>query len=121
MRLQVLADPFTVCKLDSFEGLELKRPFWFVSCTDEEYSLVCPSAQTPSNTIACEDGWRGFRIEGVLDFNLVGILSRIASLLAENGIAIFAISTYNTDYVFLKEESFEAALQLLSQNGYIIA
>ena len=69
-------------------------------------------------TIAREDGWRAFRIEGVLDFGLVGILAGIASLMAENGIAIFAVSTFNTDYVFLKEEHLQTALQILVKNGY---
>ena len=120
MQLRVLAAPFSVCKVDTFEQVDFNRPFTFAACTDEECSLVCPTIDVPIGTIAREDGWRGFRIEGVLDFSLIGILAGIASLMAENGIAIFAVSTYNTDYVFLKEESFEKALQILAQNGYII-
>lgn len=61
-----------------------------------------------------------FRIEGTLDFSLIGILSRITSLLAENGIGIFAVSTYNTDYIFVKEENFLPALSVLKKNGYEI-
>ena len=118
MRLRVLPDTFTVCKMDSFEKVDLARPFFFAACTDEEHSLVCPTAEAPMATIAREDGWRAFRIEGVLDFGLVGILAGIASLMAENGIAIFAVSTFNTDYVFLKEEHLQTALQILVKNGY---
>ena len=113
MRLKVLKMPFTVCKLSEEASADLSKPFTFFACTDEERSLVCPTADTPAATIAREDGWRGFRIQGELDFSLVGILARIASLLAANGIAIFAVSTYNTDYLFLKEKDFSKALALL--------
>ena len=72
--------------------------FCFTGKTDEEYSLVCATGYVPANVIRRDDGWKGFRIQGILDFSLVGILSKIAALLAENSIPIFAISTYNTDY-----------------------
>ena len=120
MQLLVLKDAFSVCKLDDFEKTDLSRPFFFTACTDEECSLVCPTEDAPAFTIAREDGWRGFRIKGELDFSLIGILAKIASLMAENGIAIFAVSTYNTDYVFLKAEVFEKALLILEQNGYTV-
>ena len=74
----------------------------------------------PSETTAREDGWKGFRIEGVLDFSLIGILSKISTILAENKIGIFAVSTYNTDYILVKEENFERALSVLSEAGYEI-
>lgn len=72
----------------------------------------------PQNTIEREDGWRAFRIEGVLDFSLVGILAKISSLLAEEQIGIFAVSTFNTDYIFVKKENELKALSKLSQTGY---
>ncbi len=52
----------------------------------------------------CNDGWKAFRIQGVLDFSLIGILAKIATVLADNGISIFAVSTYNTDYVLIKKK-----------------
>ena len=67
-----------------------------------------------------DDGWRAFRIQGVLDFALIGILAKIASVLAENGISIFAVSTYNTDYVLVKEENYQKALDILARSGYEI-
>ena len=67
------------------------------------------------NTIEREDGWKAFRIEGILDFSLIGILSKISALLAENEIGIFAISTYNTDYILVKEENYTKAKKLLIQ------
>jgi len=72
----------------------------------------------PKYTIMRENGWRAFRIAGVLDFSLVGILARIASLLAEQGIPIYAVSTFNTDYVFVKEELLQTAVDTLSSHGY---
>jgi len=66
------------------------------------------------------DGWRAFRIEGVLDFSLVGILSRISACLAEKNIGIFAISTFNTDYILTKKENFERAAKALEAEDYTI-
>jgi hypothetical protein len=63
--------------------------------------------------VAREDGWRGFRIEGVLDFSLIGILSLISTILADNQIGIFAVSTYNTDYILVKDENFDRAMDPL--------
>lgn len=61
----------------------------------------------------CDDGWKAFRIQGILDFSLIGILAKIATVLADNGISIFAVSTYNTDYVLIKKENYQKALDIL--------
>lgn len=74
----------------------------------------------PPNVTERDDGWKAFRIQGILDFSLIGILSEISSLMAQNGIGIFAISTYNTDYVLVKKENYEKALQVLLKAGYQI-
>lgn len=68
----------------------------------------------------CDKGWKAFRIQGVLDFSLIGILSKISGILADNKIGIFAVSTYNTDYVLTKEENFEKAIEVLENKGYDI-
>ena len=83
-------------------------------------SLVCRTAKVPGNATRREDGWRAFRIQGQLDFSLVGILSRISSILAENRIGIFAMSTYHTDYILVKAGDYERALECLSAAGYTI-
>lgn len=70
--------------------------------------------------IAREDGWKAFRIQGILDFSLVGILSKITNILAEHNIGIFAVSTFNTDYILVKKEQFEHALTVLAEYGYEI-
>lgn len=103
-----------------YAGIDLAADFCFVGKTDEEKSLVCPTARVPSNTTKRDDGWKGFRIEGVLDFSLIGILARIAGVLAEKQIGIFAISTFNTDYILVKKENYERALQSLAEAGYHI-
>lgn len=120
MELKKLPYELTVCKVKSEKDIDLNKDFYFVGKTDEEISLVCKTSDTPQNTVAREDGWKGFKIQGVLDFSLIGILSKISTILAENKIGIFAISTYNTDYILVKEKDFERALNLLSQNGYTV-
>ena len=94
--------------------------FFFIGETDEELSLVCKTEDTPSRTVEREDGWKGFRIRGVLDFSLVGILSKLSGILAEHKIGIFAVSTYNTDYILVKKERFEQALEVLASEGYTV-
>ena len=86
----------------------------------KENSLVCLQEEVPENTIEREDHWKAFRIQGILDFSLIGILSEISTLLAKNSIGIFAISTYNTDYILMKEEQFENAVRILAEAGYRI-
>ena len=73
---------------------------------------------SPENTTDRDDHWKAFRICGVLDFSLIGILAGIASVLASERIGIFAISTYNTDYILTKEENFKMAIQALKEAGY---
>ena len=120
IHIQPLDVRFSVCKVSDYSGIELTRPFCFIGATDEENSLVCPEEMVPENTIVRDDGWRGFRIVGQLDFSLIGILARISKILASNEIGIFAISTYNTDYVLTKEESFRKAMDALKGAGYEI-
>ena len=120
MELKRLDHELTVCKLSDVEDIDLSTEFFFVGRTDEEISLVCRTEDTPENTIERDDGWRGFRIQGVLDFSLIGILSKLSGILAENRIGIFAVSTYNTDYILVKKENFERALEVLSEAGYTV-
>lgn len=120
MELKVIDRPFTVCKVADYSRIDLSAEFVFIGKTEEEQSLVCETASTPSNTLTREDGWRAFRIEGTLDFSLIGILARISSLLADAGIGIFAVSTFNTDYIFTKTDRFDQALQVLENHGYTI-
>ena len=118
--LEPLNIPFSVCKVIDYTGINIDQPFVFTGRTDEEKSLVCPTEQAPENTLVRDDGWRAFRICGELDFSLIGILAGISKILAENAIGIYAISTYNTDYILTKEENFEKAIKVLADAGYEI-
>jgi hypothetical protein len=120
MDIKVLKHKFIVCKILDVSRINMSDEFLFIGKTDEELSLVCTTEFAPEGILEREDGWRGFRIEGVLDFSLVGILSQISGLLAGNDIGIFAVSTYNTDYILTKEENFDRALQVLKEDGYHI-
>ena len=116
--LEPLDERFSVCKVTDYSGISAGQRYCFTGSTDTENSLVCRTEDVPDNTTAREDGWRCFRIRGELAFYLTGILAGIAGILAEHDISIFAVSTYNTDYVFIKEELFEKALDVLRQEGY---
>ena len=118
--LESLMIPFSVCKVTDYSGIDIDQPFVFSGRTDQEKSLVCPTSLVPDNTLARDDGWRAFRICGELDFSLIGILAKISKILAENAIGIFAISTYNTDYILTKADNFDKALKVLADAGYEI-
>lgn len=118
MKLKKMPYNLTVSKTQSISDIDLSSDFFFIGMTDEELSLVCRTEDVPEKTVERDDGWRGFRIEGVLDFSLVGILSKLSTILAENGIGIFAVSTYNTDYILVKAENFERAMAVLAAAGY---
>lgn len=113
MELKIIPHKMTVCKVSNISDIDITADFYFIGRTDEELSLVCKTEDAPQNTIERDDDWRGFRIQGVLDFSLIGILSKLSGILAEHQIGIFAVSTYNTDYILVKEESFERALNVL--------
>ena len=110
----------TVCKVKNIDDIDLSKEFYFIGKTDEEISLVCETNDVPENTIEREDGWRGFRIQGILDFSLIGILSKLSGILADNKIGIFAVSTFNTDYILVKDADFEKSLVVLLNAGYTV-
>ncbi len=121
MTLKVLNDKLTVCKVSDFADINTSGRLFFIGVTDEEISLVCRTEDTPAAATHRSDGWRGFRVEGVLDFSLTGILAGISKVLADAKIGIFAVSTYNTDYILVKENDLPAALDALETAGYTIA
>lgn len=109
---------FSVCKVPDYSQVDMESEYCFIGKTDEERSLVCIIDCVPVNAIERDDGWKAFRIQGTLDFSLIGILSKISTILADHEIGIFAISTYNTDYILTKKENFEKAITVLSHAGY---
>lgn len=118
MKIERIDDEFSICKVEDYSQVNLNSKYCFIGKTEEENSLVCLAWEIPANVTERDDGWKAFRIQGVLDFSLVGILSNLTTILAENNIGIFAISTYNTDYILTKKENYERALELLSSRGY---
>lgn len=120
MEIKKIDGDFSICKVENYSQINFDSEFYFIGRTDEENSLVCITENVPDNTTVRDDGWKAFRIEGVLDFSLVGILSKISALLAENNIGIFAVSTYNTDYILTKKGNYDRALKVLADAGYVI-
>ena len=120
MELKRIKYDLTVCKVKDISDVDITADLFFIGKTDEEISLVCKTEDTPSETIERDDGWKGFRIQGILDFSLIGILSKLSGILAEHKIGIFAVSTYNTDYILVKKENFNRALEVLVSEGYTI-
>lgn len=120
MKLKRSHRDFSVCQVEDYSLVNLESEYCFIGKTDEERSLVCAESEVPSNVIKREDGWKAICICGVLDFSLIGILSEIAAVLADNAISIFAVSTYNTDYILIKSEDYQRGLEALKSAGYEI-
>ena len=120
MEIQKIQEDFSVCQVEDYSLVNLNAQYSFIEKTDEEKSLVCITGEVPANAVKRDDGWKAFRIRGVLDFSLIGILAKIAALMADNGISIFAVSTYNTDYVLVKKEHYQKGLEVLQAAGYHI-
>ena len=120
MKLIKLPYELSVCKFLSTKDIDLSLDFFFIGRTDEEISLVCETEDVPTSATDREDGWKGFRFDGELDFSLVGVLSEISGILAKSEISIFAVSTYNTDYVLVKAVEYERAIDVLIEAGYVV-
>ena len=120
MELKKIEHNLTVCKVRNVSDIDMTSEIYFIGRTDEEISLVCKTEDAPAETAERDDGWKGFRIQGTLNFSLIGILSKLSGILAEHKIGIFAVSTYNTDYILVKEENFDRALNVLASEGYSI-
>ena len=109
---------FSICKIQDISDVDFTRDFVFLSKTDEEISLVCESEYVPGAATVVESGWRAFRIDGILDFGMVGVIADITRVLADAGISVFVVSTYNTDYVLLKSHDFDKGLALLKGSKF---
>ncbi|MDD3489449.1 MAG: ACT domain-containing protein [Paludibacter sp.] len=120
MVIKSFTEELSVCKVQNISQIDFSDEFCFLGKTNEEISVVCLTNKVPENAIQRDDGWKMFRIEGELDFSLIGVLSKISAILAEREIGIFAISTYNTDYILTKSENYQKALSCLKNAGYQI-
>lgn len=119
----VLEGECAVCRLPAeapFPDWAINERLVSITRTPDELSIVCPSAVVPEE-IQCERNWRCLRVAGSLPFTEVGILASLAVPLANAGIGIFAISTFETDYLFVKCSDFEKAMAALRASGHIVA
>ena len=118
MRLEVVEGEFTVSKVSGVHEVNLAAPWLFIGKTDAETSVVCLSAHAPEHCLAREDGWRAFRVAGQMDFGLTGVLAALATVLAQASVSIFALSTFDTDYILVKKENLSKALEALASAGH---
>ncbi len=120
LALTILPETFAVCRLDAAAPIPVwANDFCSVTRTADELSIVCAQAAVPDGIVS-EKNWRALKIVGSLDFALTGILASIAAPLAHARIPIFALSTYDTDYVLVKANQLESAIQVLCQAGFSI-
>lgn len=121
MDLKVLEDKYKVVKLKPNENIPIevlsKEEIYSITRTDEELSIVVNKDVNIKSDII-EDNWRIIKIVGTLDFSLIGILSKISTILANSNISIFALSTYNTDYILVKDDKIKQAIKVLEENNY---
>jgi len=122
LTLTLLGETFAVCRL----AADAVVPVWAwtgeVACvtrTRDELSIVCRADLVPADVVR-EAGWRCLKVKGPLDFSLTGVFSRIAQPLADAGISLFAVMTYDTDYVMVKEERLRAAVAALMDAGHMV-
>ena len=117
LSLSILEDNFAVCRLAADEMIPvwaLTGKFYSISKTHDELSIVCPEKEVP-DYVKSEKGWRAIKVEAVLEFSQTGILASLAVPLAEAKISIFAISTFNTDYIFVKDNNLNKAIKVLNK------
>lgn len=120
MKIKKINGEYAVCKINHISQIPFLEELLFFAKTENELSLVCKESAVPAVCVSVEKGWRVLMVEGQLDFSLIGIIARIASILAAHKISIFVVSTYNTDYLLIKQENFEKACSLLLSENYEI-
>jgi uncharacterized protein len=122
LSLSVLPDRLAICRLPPESALPEPPAgggLWSVTRTADELSLVLPeSARRPD--WQAETGWRSFVVDGTLDFSLTGVMASLATPLAEAGVSLFAISTYDTDYLLVREKDLERATAVLAAAGHTV-
>jgi hypothetical protein len=113
---------FAICQLAAAAAVPewaTTGPFVSITRTDDELSIVCTERSVPEGT-KCERGWRCLRVAGKMEFSVTGVLASLVSPLAEAGISVFAIATFDTDYLLVKELDLPNALAALTKAGHIV-
>jgi uncharacterized protein len=122
LKMKLMGGRCAICRLDRTDGLPewaMKGDFFSVTGTQDELSIVCGQDDVPAGTV-CDKDWRLLKVEGPLDFAMEGVLHSISAVLANGGISIFAVSTYETDYILIKDKDVEHAARALSNEMVII-
>jgi len=122
MKLIVLTEEMAVARLEASDAMPawaLQAPFVAITRTPDELSIVCAASHLRPG-VRAERGWRGLRVAGTIDFAVTGVLASIAGPLADAGVSIFAISTYDTDYVLVREHALPTAIAALAAAGHDI-
>ena len=118
--ISLLDGDFSICRLERIPDTDaLPHPF-FIAGTSDEISLVCRGSCVPADAIGISPGWAMLRVEGPLDFSMVGVISGISAVLADAEVSIFAVSTYLTDYLLVRSEDASRACDALASEGYPI-
>ena len=123
LRIRLLQGTYAVCQIKDTENILNcfdEKDFFSITKTEDEISVVMLQDKISSD-VKVEKDWRILKVEGTLEFSLIGILAKISGILAKNSISIFVISTFNTDYILVKEEKVEKAMTVLSEEGYEIS
>lgn len=123
LKLKLLDGIYAVCRFEDSKKVPSwvnEKEFFSVTKTEDEISVVMLQDKISSD-VKAEKDWRILKVEGTLDFSLIGILAKISGILAKNSISIFVISTFNTDYILVKEEKIEKTILVLSEEGYEIS
>jgi hypothetical protein len=120
--LTLLADTFAVCRLDDGDTVPpwaTTGGFFSITRTAEELSVVCLQWLVPDG-VRCERGWRCLRVAGTMDFSMVGVVASLVTPLAEAGISVFVVSTYDTDYLLVDQNDLERAMASLRAAGHTV-
>jgi hypothetical protein len=121
MRLSIAARGLTICRLGAQEAVpewaQRRHEFLSVTRTLDELSIVCDAKMVPPG-VRSESGWAAIKVEGPLVFTLTGILTSLLTPLADAGVPVFAISTFDTDYVMVRESMVEKAKAVLERQGH---
>ncbi|MCK5811535.1 MAG: ACT domain-containing protein [Clostridiales bacterium] len=121
MKIRISHEKYAVVKLHSIPNIRDTGSFISLSVSEKEISLVCPDNQIPTKYILLERNWRLLKVNQILDFEMTGVIFKISSLLANEQISIFVISTYDTDYFLVKEKNLQKTIKILSFNNYMFS
>jgi hypothetical protein len=123
LSLSVRPERFAVCRLgpdDRVPDWVFSRSFWSITRTDEELSLILPEENVPSSWKA-ETGWRCLKVLGPLDLSVTGVIASLSAPLAEAGVSVLAICTYDTDYLLVRDGDLDRAKEVLVEYGHRVS